>query len=44
MDVNSVNFDIAILPAYPAMFKIASPRDIENNTVLLHIEPSNIPK
>ena len=50
LDANSVELvggesqaDIAILPAYPAMFKIASLRGIENNTILLQIEPSNIP-
>ena len=50
LDANSVELvggesqaDIAILPAYPAMLKIASLRGIGNNTILLQIEPSNIP-
>ena len=50
LDVNSVELvggesqaDIAILPAYPAMFKSASLRGIENNTIFLQTEPSNIP-
>ena len=50
LDVNSVALvggeiqaGIAILPAYPAMLKIASLRGIENNTILLQTEPSNIP-
>ena len=50
LEVNSVELvggeiqaDIAILPVYPAMFKIGSLRGIENNTILLKIEPSNIP-
>ena len=50
LEVNSVELvggeiqaDIAILPVYPAMFKIGSLRSIENNIILLYIEPSNIP-
>ena len=50
LDVNSVELvggeiqaGIAILPTYPAMLKIASLRVIENNTILLQTEPSNIP-
>ena len=42
LEVNSVELvggeiqaDIAILPVYPAMFKIGSLRGIENNIILL---------
>ena len=34
--------DVAILPVYPAMFKIACLRGIENNTILLKIKQINI--
>ena len=34
--------DAAILPVYPAMFKIACLRGIENNTILLKIKQINI--